>query len=214
MILNSFDYHLPPLHEPQCIVKEHLAIACFLICQLRSDYQRMTHFNGLSLIFRYFLEWPMQKHFITVVNRLRHHLRGRTFRYLLEGMTEKDIRGFKDHDYKKLFMEFWHQTPEEWKPHLNTEQRFGYNIFMNFVRKHFVFVFEENSFDVKAKFRAIIFHQEISEDATEIENAEFFKCLVRERVTTKTSIERFSDLPLGDLIYLIDGILGINPIQP
>ncbi|GBO23548.1 hypothetical protein AVEN_241838-1 [Araneus ventricosus] len=156
----------------------------------------------------------MQKHFMTVVNRLRHHLRERAFRYLLEGMIEKDIRGFKDHDYKKLFMEFWHQTPEEWKTHLNTEQLFGYNIFMQFVRKHFVFVFEENSFDLKAKFRAIIFQQEISKDATEIENAEFFKFHVRERVTTKTSIERFSDLPLGDLIYLIDGILGINPIQP
>ncbi|GBO00540.1 hypothetical protein AVEN_247068-3 [Araneus ventricosus] len=170
----------------------------------------------------------MQKQFMTVVNRLRHYLRERTFGELLEGIFEKDIGGFKDHDYKELFMEFWHQIPEKYKIYVRTESRVGYKIFMKFVKEHFGFVFEENSFAIKAKFRAIVFQQEISENETyfEKENVDFFKFLVRERVTTKSSIDRFSyrpfmnfpfqeygtqffNLPLGELMYLIDGILEI-----
>ncbi|GBO00577.1 hypothetical protein AVEN_272987-2 [Araneus ventricosus] len=228
MISNCFCIHLHKLYNPKYIAKDHLTIACFLICQLPSNYQGMTHFNRLSLIFRYFLEWPMQKQFMTVVNRLRHYLRERTFGELLEGIFEKDIGGFKDHDYKELFMEFWHQIPEKYKIYVRTESRVGYKIFMKFVKEHFGFVFEENSFAIKAKFRAIVFQQEISENVTyfEKENVDFFKFLVRERVTTKSSIDRFSyrpfmnfpfqeygtqffNLPLGELMYLIDGILEI-----
>ncbi|GBM16194.1 hypothetical protein AVEN_111266-1 [Araneus ventricosus] len=143
------------------------------------------------------------------------------------------MRDFEDHDYKELFMEFWYQNPEVYKAYVNTEAILGFKIFMKFVKKHFGFVFDEKSFALKTKFRAIVFQREILENESEKENVEFFKFLVRESVTTKASIDRFShhhfmgdedkdprlfegedlklqeffNIPLGELMYLIDEIL-------
>ncbi|GBN07531.1 hypothetical protein AVEN_208145-1 [Araneus ventricosus] len=130
-------------------------------------------------------------------------------------------------------MEFWHRNPEVYKAYVNTESILGFKIFMKFVKKHFGFVFDEKSFALKTKFRAIVFQREILENESEKENVEFFKFLVRESVTAKASIDRLShhhfmgdededprlfeaedlklqeffNIPLGELIYLIDEIL-------
>ncbi|GBO32046.1 hypothetical protein AVEN_186559-1 [Araneus ventricosus] len=168
----------------------------------------------------------MQKYFMTVVNRLRSYLRVEMYVELLKRIFEKDIGGFKDHDYKELFMEFWLHMPANCKAYVNTGTSVGFKIFMTFAKKHFGFAFDEKSFALKAKFRAIVFQGEISENVIEKENVEFFIFLVRERVTTKTFISRFlyhrfMNLPLrefgisfsimqpGELLNLIDGILGI-----
>ncbi|KAF8770206.1 hypothetical protein HNY73_017765 [Argiope bruennichi] len=228
MIANSFCIHFKELYKPHCIIKDHLAIACFLISEIRPNYPAIYNFDMLHLICLHFLEWPRQKYFMAVVNRMRHYLFERRFGDLLERIFERDHGDFKDYDYKKLFMEFWLQSPLKSKAYV-AESRIGFGIFMKFVKKYFEFLFVENAFALKAKFRGVVLQQEIPENIPHFEkgNVEFFKFLVRERVTTRTSIDRFlhqrfvsfpyaefgipffdGRTSLGELMYLIDSISG------
>ncbi|CAL1299947.1 unnamed protein product [Larinioides sclopetarius] len=226
MIYDSFNYQFLFRYCPHGIVKDQAAVACFLISRIPFNFREIDHSSTLGLVFHYFLRWPRQKHFMTVVNLLRRYLHEGTFEDLLEGIFYKTIGDFKDYDYQELFMEFWHQCPEGSKTFVRT-QKLGYKILMKFVKKNFGFVFEENSFAIKAKFRAIVFQREIAEDVAEKQNVEFFKFLVRESIATNASIDTFSNpvnftphsdvreffnLPLEELKDLIDGIR--RPNQP
>lgn len=108
---------LTPREREQSLVKvanrvTNSEILIYLLSQLKEEQQIEVFKNNSSIVVQSFTHWPFQNLFIAIIESgMWKFLSKDVFHELLQFLIQKICDDDQDWDYKKLFMEFWPESP-------------------------------------------------------------------------------------------------------
>lgn len=87
-------------------------IFIYLLSQLKEEQQIEVFKNNSSIVVQSFTHWPFQSFFIAIIESgMWKFLSKDVYPQVLQFLIQKICDGDQDWDYKKLFMEFWPESP-------------------------------------------------------------------------------------------------------
>ncbi|GBN41770.1 hypothetical protein AVEN_26681-1 [Araneus ventricosus] len=97
----------------------------YCLSQMEKNEQAKVFENYPLQVLSCFLEWPWQPFFIEVANQLWDYLPKYNFCSFLEFiLNERIVPGWKDFDYEELLLQFWCQSPSNFKDYVKQDRNF------------------------------------------------------------------------------------------
>ncbi|CAL1294432.1 unnamed protein product [Larinioides sclopetarius] len=165
----------------------------FLFSRLDEEDRFKVFESYPLLVLKSFLSWPRQKVFMELVGLTWQYLPEKDFGILLLEILSKDLDGYKDYNYRELFLEFWDTSPPSYKRFINSETSFGGILLVLLIRYKIPFISRKKSFQRKVKFINSILKDGTTKERflVDDEKWEFLKFIIQEGIATKRSMTHF-----------------------
>lgn len=169
-------------------------VLCILV-SLMDEEQQMEVFKDFPCHFLIsFLDFPWQIFFMEIANRMWNFLPEDVYGVLLLRMVDKLNQGYRDFNYRKLFMEYWQQSPNSHKRYVLNESHESYlllKIFKSKDKNIIKLFFQDAMINEKKKFLYSYCGQDICEDLIDCEEWDLLGFFLRECISSKDEMIKF-----------------------